>query len=639
MSNKENKKDNKKDNKKENNLDVKDEKDEKDEKNNKLLIKLNETAEKEFQKYIVYLGLPNNSNDKESFIKFLFNDVLTVQVPYASISISEIVEDSSSIIDNYFDKVQNKNNFNNLLNTIKLKFIQKKKILKEKIKECNEHLKMIKNEFINVELENVFTNKNNTTKKFTFLNKKVLIYPETNKLNYALSEIFARYIFTSITNNATNIPANSTIDTFYEDSNLNNFIDSVTTPTKINLFSIINNNFKYWIFIIFLISTLFASNSDYSILFNHKEFEKLIDKLVVLKSQKKKNGQGDGKKKKKKKGQSGGGKKGTASLLQEQGKSKGQSQGQKKKDGENKKKNVEESSEKKLYKEIFNKCYITFQLPPPLNNQNLQKIYNGDGKGTDDKYISIIKKYFEKHSPLKNLYDPTITTDSAAAIAEFQKIKSENPSGIANLFLSQEDKAKIKIDISDIGQKNQSKITTGMITGYSDKIIASFDIFQSLRMLQDKNNYDEIKNFTKELRKKLILLLYNLYKFKKSIYEKFIERLNQVFLEENNNSNNNNNQNNSSSNNGNSRNKTNTSRSKNTSSNSGSPKIKDNFNYNSINNNIKNNVVHINKEIIALQTKLKNLDQDNSNYEKKSFEIQEKINELYAKRYAMLSNA
>lgn len=627
MSNNENKKNNKK----ENNLDAK------DEKNNKLLMKLNETAEKEFQKYIVYLGLPDNSNDKESFIKFLFNDVLTVQVPYASISISEIVEDSSSIIDNYFDKVQNKNNFNNLLNTIKLKFIQKKKILKEKIKECNEHLKMIKNEFINVELENVITNKNNTSKKFTFLNKKVLIYPETNKLNYTLSEIFARYIFTSIRNNATNIPANSIIDTFYEDSKINSFIDDPSTPTAIKPFINIDNNFKYWIFIIFLISTLFASNSDYSILFNHKEFEKLIDKLVVLKSQKKKDGQGDGKKKKKKKGQSGGGKKGTASLLQAQAKSKGQSQGQqqKKKNGENKKKNVEESSEKKLYKEIFNKCYITFQLPSPLNNQNLQQIYNGDGKGTDNKYISIIKNYFTQNPPFNNILSiaPTSPPELGNTSA---KSALRNIQSIPNLFLPQEDKAKIKIDINDIGKKN-SDIKLEMVKSYVNNIIKSFDIFQSLRMLQDKNNYDEIKNFTKELRKKLILLLYNLYKFKKSIYEKFIERLNEVFLEENNNINNN--QNNSSSNNENSRNKTNTGRSKNTSSNSGSPKIKDNFNYNSVNNNIKNNIVHINKEIITFQTKLKNLNQNNSNYEKKSFEIQEKINELYAKRYTMLSNA
>ena len=426
----------------------------KDEKNNKLLMKLNETAEKEFQKYIVYLGLPDNSNDKESFIKFLFNDVLTVQVSYASISISEIVEDSSSIIDNYFDKVQNKNNFNNLLNTIKLKFIQKKKILKEKIKECNEHLKMIKNEFINVELENVITNKNNTSKKFTFLNKKVLIYPETNKLNYALSEIFARYIFTSITNNATNIPANSIVDTFYEDSKINSFINNTVTPPTINSFITIHNNFKYWIFIIFLISTLFAPNSDYSILFNHKEFEKLIDKLVVLKSQKKKDGQGDGKKKKKRRGQSGSGKKGTASLLQEQGKSKGQSQGQhqKKKNGENKKKNVEESSEKKLYKEIFNKCYITFQLPPPLNNQNLQQIYNGDGKGTDNKYISIIKNYFTQNPPFNNVLSITATNPPELGNTS-AKSALRNIQSIPNLFLPQEDKAKIKIDINDIGKK------------------------------------------------------------------------------------------------------------------------------------------------------------------------------------------
>ena len=606
--------------------------------NNKLTLKLNETSEKELDKYISYLDLANNSNDKILFVKFLFNDVLTIQTPIDTISIKEIFEDPSSIIDSYFDKVQNKNNFNNLLNTIKLKFIQKRNILKEKLKECNEHLKIIKKEFINIELENILSNKNNTSKKFAFLNKKVLIYPETNKLNYSLSEIFARYIFTSINNNSTNIPDNSVVDAFYNNSNLTSFINDPSNPTSINSFDLIHNNFKYWIFIIFLISTLFASNSDYSILFNNKEFEKLIDKLVILKSQKKKDGQGDGKKKKKKKGHSGGSKsskKGIGSILQSQGKDKDQG---KKKDGDNKnkKKNTEESSEKKLYKEIFNKCYVTYNTPPipgDPNLQNLQVIYNGKSDGSDYKYTKIIKDYFTQIPKLNSILTGTISPSIQGTNSPIKKSLREIKS-VPNLFLPQEDKAKIKVDIADIGQKNQSKITDDMIIKYVKDIIASFDIFQSLRIFQNKDNYDKIKDFIKELRKKLVLLLYNLYKFKKNIYKKFIEKLNIVFLEENNEELNDESNKNSSNNSNNTSNSRNTKYTKNN-------KVQNNFNYSLIpnnKNNIKNNIININKEIVALKLQIQKLDQDNVNYDKKSFELQTKINELYAKRYIILSS-
>ena len=600
---------------------------EKNNENNKLTLKLNETSEKELDKYISYLDLANNSNDKILFVKFLFNDVLTIQTPIDTISIKEIFEDPSSIIDTYFDKVQNKNNFNNLLNTIKLKFIQKRNILKEKLKECNEHLKIIKKEFINIELENILSNKNNTSKKFAFLNKKVLIYPETNKLNYALSEIFARYMFTSITNDPRK--TDSTVDTFYQDSNLNNFMDNTQNPPVINSFDLIENNFKYWIFIIFLISTLFASNSDYTILFNNKEFEKLIDKLVILKTQKKKDGQGDGKKKKKKKGHSGGSKKGIGSILQSQGE---------KKDGEYKKKNIEESSEKKLYKEIFNKCYVTFT--GISDGINLNQIYNGKNNGLDNKYLSIIKNYFTQNTQFNSiLYPPQGQGQGQGQSppgtnSSIKKLLRDIKS-VPNLFLPQEDKAKIKVDISDIGQKNQSKITDSMIQKYVNDIIASFDIFQSLRMLQNKNNYEQITLFIKELRKKLVLLLYNLYKFKKNIYEKFIERLNIVFLEENNEELNNTSNKNSSNNSSNTNNSRNTKYTKNN-------RVQNNFNYSLIpnnKNNIKNNIININKEIVALKLQIQKLDQDNVNYDKKSFELQAKINELYAKRYIMLSSS
>ena len=173
-----------------------------------------------------------------------------------------------------------------------------------------------------------------------------------------------------------------------------------------------------------------------------------------------------------------------------------------------------------------------------------------------------------------------------------------------------------------------------MIIKYVKDIIASFDIFQSLRIFQNKDNYDKIKDFIKELRKKLVLLLYNLYKFKKNIYKKFIEKLNIVFLEENNEELNDESNKNSSNNSNNTSNSRNTKYTKNN-------KVQNNFNYSLIpnnKNNIKNNIININKEIVALKLQIQKLDQDNVNYDKKSFELQTKINELYAKRYIILSS-
>jgi len=602
----------------------KNESNEKNEKNNKLSIKLNELCEDELDRYSSYFDDPANSNDKELFIKFIFSDIFKTDGKY-SYSIKEIAEDPSEILQVYFEKITNRNNFNNILNTIKLKFIDKKKIIKEKIKECNDHLKIVKNNYLNLELKNIFESRENSSnKKLVFLNKKVLIYPETNKQNYEISEIFARYLFTASNSTRKNNPSESNANNFYNDTKITSFYDSISSSLR--PFSSIDNNFKYLFILLFIISRFLTPNSDYSLLFDKKEFEKLIEKLVKLKSFKKKDG--DGKKKKKKGKQSGGAKdkkrKALASTFasiskpsSQKGKKGDQKKGNQKKGNQKKENKNKDDKEKKAYEEILNKCYVSGL------NDNLRKIYIEDTITGNKRYKTIIKDYYDSITPFNMAPG---TNNSSAKTAVVKPIK--------NLFAPSDDKAKIKVDLNDISVK-QADIKTADIKRHLEKVIESLDIFQSFRLLIEKNNQAEIENFMNEIKMKLVLFLYILYNLKKKIYEVFIENLNQTFFEQNNNNtnnstNNNNNRDSSTGNNTNSRNNKSFSKKDDTNN-------RDQTNYNSLPANIKSNVINIDKEIKLLKIKMKNLDENNIYYEKKILEIQDKINELYVQKYQYIS--
>lgn len=588
-------------------------KNELNEKNNKLSIKLNDLCEDELDRYASYFDDPINSTDKELFIKFIFSDIFKTNGNYPSYSIKEIAEDPSIILQFYFEKITNRNNFNNILNTIKLKFIEKKKIIKEKIKECNDHLKIVKSNYLNLELKNIFESRENlANKKLLFLNKKVLIYPETNKLNYELSEIFARYLFTASNSTRKNNPSESNVNNFYDNTKITSFYDNANN--SIQSFSLIDNNFKYLFILLFIISRFLAPNSDYSLLFDKKEFEKLIERLVKLKSFKKK--EGDGKKKKKKK-QSGGDKRKqqTISIFsppksnpKKGDKKKGdQKKGNQKKENKNK-----DDKEKKIYEEILNKCYVSGL------NENLKRIYNEDTSSGNKRYKTIIKDYYDNIPPFNMI---AATSNANAKTAAVKPIN--------NLFAPSDDKAKIKVDLNDIGIK-QSDIKTADIKRHLDRIIESFDIFQSFRFLLEKNNQAEIEIFMNEIKMKLILFLYILYNLKKKIYEVFIENLNQTFFDKNNNNTNN-------LSNDNNRDSSTISKGSNSNFRNNKNFNRDQTNYNLLPVNIKSNVVNIDKEIKSLKIKMKNLDENNIYYEKKILQIQDKINELYVQKYQYIS--
>lgn len=597
--------------------------------NNKISIKLKELCEDELNRYTSYFEHPGNENDKKLFIKFIFYDIFKIDNPVSE-TIKEITENPSTLIELYFEKVTSRNNFNNIIDTIKAKFIDKKKSIKEKIKECNEHLKLLKSIYLNLELKDIFENKNGTSRqKLIFANKKVLIYPEINKLNYELSEIFARYIFTAIHDTYKNNPDESKIDNFYSEPKITSFFNRGATP-PIHPFSTIENNFKYWFILLFIISKFLAVNSDYSILFNQKEFEKLIEKLVKMKTFKKK--EGDGKKKKKKK-QKGGANPSKKALL-----SQPSSKGHKKKDDKkgdkkgNKKNENKDNKEKKIYEELFNKCYVNITNSSGVKeSQNLKKIYNGDDRA-DIRYKQLIQTYFNSIEPfLSARAAPNNTTPAGAAGI----VQGYTSTPIPNIFDPNNEKATIKVDLADIGKKKQD-IKKSDVTSYLDKVIASFDIFQSLRLLLEKNNQSEIEQFIDKIKMKLVLFLYILYKIKKNIYETFIKSLNETFFEENNNENNStNNTSNKKNNRNNNKNYVTSSSSRRTTNNTSST---NNTDYNSLPSNIRSNVVTIDKEIKLLKQKINSLDQDNIYYEKKILALQNKINELYSQKYELVVN-
>jgi hypothetical protein len=595
--------------------------------NNKISIKLKELCEDELNRYTSYFEHPGNENDKKLFIKFIFYDIFKIDNPVSE-TIKEITENPSSLIELYFEKVTSRNNFNNIIDTIKAKFIDKKKLIKEKIKECNEHLKLLRSIYLNLELKDIFEDKNGTSKqKLIFANKKVLIYPEINKLNYELSEIFARYIFTAIHDTYKNNPDESKIDNFYSETKITSFVNrGVTPPTyPIYPFTIIENNFKYWFILLFIISKFLAVNSDYSILFNQKEFEKLIEKLVKMKTFKKK--EGDGKKKKKKK-QKGGANPSKKALLS-QPSSKGHKKGDKKDDKKGNKKNEnKDNKEKKIYEELFNKCYVNITNSSGVKeSQNLKKIYNGDDS-RDIRYKLLIQNYFNSIEPFLGARGAANNTNSIDVLQTY----TSKPK--PNIFAPSDEKATIKVNLEDIGKKRQD-IKKSDVTSYLDKVIASFDIFQSLRLLLEKNNQSEIEQFIDKIKMKLVLFLYILYKIKKNIYETFIKSLNETFFEQNNNENNStNNISNKKNNRNNNKNYVSRSRTR-TTNNISSP---NDTNYNSLPSNIRSNVVTIDKEIKLLKQKINSLDQDNIYYEKKILALQNKINELYSQKYELVVN-
>jgi hypothetical protein len=564
--------DRKKNNKKENNK--------KEVENISKYQKIEEESLKEYEKFISYINL--EESDKKNIYNFLLYDLIPVKnnENRENIDLENIIYDPSFLLHKYFEKISNKINF---MEDIQQELINKKKVVEEKIKECNQHMNLINKFYKSIEISNVITL--NKMEKLLFNSKKVLVYPFSKKINYSLSEIFARYIFTSIrneskNNNNKNIKQ-SKKDVFYEDSKLNSFMSGL----DVDNFKNIDNNFKYWFFLIIIISNLFSENSDYELLTNEKKRNEQIQKLIqfrlpTIKIQDK---QGEKGKDDKKKGQDGKKKgkdskkknfsKGLLKIIGGKKKKKGD-QKQQQQTGEKKVtiEKQEKSEDKKKFEAIFDNCFITPE-------SSLKKIYF-------ETFNNYIRNYFEQYlysftDIIKNPFDYYDETSNI-------KIKELNKLDKINEYSYENSSKKIQI------------------------ILSQYDIFQSLRMYNQIENKPIIDNFLIKLNKKLVIYLYLLYKIKKKIYESFIKLSNTFF-----------------------KNIINVNNESNFIKNIRQVEKKEV----NIKKEVNKNVFEIDQEIKKLQKKIEVLDKENTiKSEKEILLLKNKLNELFLKKFYMIQN-
>jgi hypothetical protein len=278
-------------------------------KENKFIEKLDIESTKEFEIYKNIFS--NNIEDKELLYSFLFGDLISNDKLNEIINIETILKNPEIIIENKINTIVNKitTKDNNLLEEVKKKFDKTRSEMKIKIQECNEHIEILKKTYIDKLIKNYIPVNNEN--KLIFTNKKVLILQNLKKDNYSLAERFIRIIFNEINkeeqqefimNNNINISNNNFKN--YEIKSFNNFYDddkiNIFHENNVLRFNEINNNFKYWIVLTYLISQIFNNNSNYEILFNQRECKTNIEKLLKNYEEKKKE-KGKNKKEKDKK--------------------------------------------------------------------------------------------------------------------------------------------------------------------------------------------------------------------------------------------------------------------------------------------------------------------------------------------------
>jgi len=465
-----------------------------EDKENIFLKKLKDESINEFENFIPIME--SEKNIKEAFYYFLYNDLIQVKINNIdSIDIDNIINNPTVIIEQYLENVYSNilNYENNLLSELKKELIKKNILIKNKINECNNHIEIIKKEYINISLQK-YLPINNTKNLFSFENKTVLCLFKKNEYNIILGEFFARIIFCSIEKKLLNDNSINILDlynNFYNNSEIDSYINN---SGKINDFKDIKINFKYWIILLFLVGQIFSDKSKYYLIFNIDEFFKHI-KLILnpKKEDKKSNKKSEKKKKTKKKG-------GAHSKKAEFSKIIKNTQKKINKPvNKNKIKKTPNPSE--YYNHILKECYI--------NTKNLKEIYY-------DSFSKNIKEYFVSPDVITKIMSRiTLPTDS----------KNIN---ITHPFIS-----KLDININNIVELKKPIIHDYDIDLFKN---IKFNIFQSLYLLLDIKNIDDIEKFIENIKNRIILLLFYLYNIKLNIYKSYVEKVNNIFnlVEDNN---------------------------------------------------------------------------------------------------------
>ncbi len=534
---------------------------------------------KENTKYLLehFIKLSNsNINIKKSLYYFLFSDIIVIKenIDFNDINMFDIYQNYSIVIDNYFAETMNSISTQstniNVYEQIKSASINNVKNIKLKIKECDEHINILKNIYLSHISTTYFPTKNDSTNKLKFENKKTLLIDGYPNYAFILGEAFIRYIYIlthyKIDNN-TDFQYISNLyqtDNFYNCDCINNYIDE---NNNIKNFTDIYYLSKYWIFLKF-ISFVFFKKADYELLFNSDELKKYINLLIkinetnVTKSKTKKNRAKD--KAKKREGTKGirnifkrGGTKKyiggelpsniyeeiknnmtneqKKQLLEKLGKT---LNGENEDENNNEDKNISNvmyalfnpknkissgsniSTEAKIIIELFSKCYVTFK------NEivTLYSIFF-------NRFTNNIRSYFIKELEIK--YGSNVNNQQVKQTIRDTKatdITLQNPFGINVLSFSKIINVNKSDKITDI-RHAITKLTNNNL---------KLSFINISELLLNENNYNDLNIFSGNFKYNLSIILFHLYILKKNIYQEYLKQILVFFkIDEKNISNNN----------------------------------------------------------------------------------------------------
>jgi hypothetical protein len=479
-------------------------------KENIFIKKLKEESNNEFINCVSLFESSEYIKIKKIFYYFLYNDILKIDINNKNnfdIDINNILNNPSEIINqnlqNTYSKIINYND--NLVLEFKKELIKKVGNIKNKINECKSHIDMIKKEYINMSLEKYLPSNNKKT-IFMFENKTILtLFKKQDEL--ILSEFFTKLIFYLVykkKNNNTDIK--TYFDKFYDNDKINSYIDKIDDTTfQIKKFNDIDNNFKYWIIILFLTNQIFSQKSKY-IIFNNNEFDEHIKSILAPKKEpnKKKDKKKDKKNLPKKKAKGGGKNKEFNKIIS------ARKNNLKKKDKKNNKKN-----DKKNKKSETIKFYDLFY---------------------ENKIINIKKNNsFEKKS-FKDIYFDSFNHNIRLYFyTELIKITSDNPLEekiVDKIFINHPFNSSKKISAKILIKDTFKKLTKKIIEDEKLNLFNTdikFNLYESLYLLLEQDNYNEVQKFIENIKSKLLLILFYLYNIKMIIYNSYLEKINDIF--------------------------------------------------------------------------------------------------------------
>jgi len=467
--------------------------------NNKIMDEIKKKGNDFFQKNLALLETNKDNNDIKSFLSLMFSDILSIE-KMSDQELNELFEliKDPKLLENYFNKYNEKvMRFNNRSNIyteqIKLKVKNKVKTLLKKIIECNQHIDIIKKYYIDLVISERLDP--NSVGDLVLKNKTVL-YQSDKKERYKIAELMTRYLI-SIIATEQSVPPKS--NEYYNLDNIySSFIEDIEGKKSIKEYSKWSPQIKYFIVQLMIIEVLFEANTEFKKLFNQTNLKKNIDEL--LKPDAKKEGKKKNKDKEKKKKQKGG-----FEFINSNIKNKMRQVEIGKKTKNNKGKNKSKNSNKKNGQSQEKKNYIEILKNTEVDDTTLNSIF----------YLNF-----------KSKLGPFFINIARTICDETRNGKLPMSQTIDNPFYKSE-KLTLKDYFANASKNKNSPYLCGDIDVKFKEF--KFEIFNSLIVFKNSNNFSILYDFIKKVRFWITLLLFSLYNIKKKIYNAYIISAQNVF--------------------------------------------------------------------------------------------------------------